>query len=327
MQITHQSLSGNPIKSIYAISIQLTYHYARNLMTRKISNLVLAVVSALILLFIAIAFYDAFTREPVNRSVEVTPSSSGSVSGVITAPTADSSATSSTAPSTTVETDPSATTSSETTPQNSTGDTRQNATTNAYESTSDAGAHISTENSPPAEVPNNTNSVGDDSHILRDKPELRDALPPIPSAPPSPVATPPVSSPQEAYSTTEPPQNPGLFPAPIPDNSFPSPVSPSPATPTQPADPFIPPSHDSNSNFPAPISLNSTTESVATQTTLANTALSSPAAVVTVVAPTAQRKQTARRVAKNKTLNNTETQQLRQLRSEKEQLRRSLGLP
>ena len=49
-------------------------------MARKISNLILAVISALILLFIAIAFYDAFTREPVNREIQLSSSSSVTLS-------------------------------------------------------------------------------------------------------------------------------------------------------------------------------------------------------------------------------------------------------
>lgn len=98
--------------------------------------------------------------------------------------------------------------------------------------------------------------VGTPGDMLRERPHLQNALPPIPNAPPSSEGSPIVTSPsEESYSQTD--SHSGSFPAPVTDaaptnnnstnrgSAFPAPVMPdsarNPSSNTQ-----------SSSNFPAP---------------------------------------------------------------------------
>lgn len=98
--------------------------------------------------------------------------------------------------------------------------------------------------------------VGTPGDMLRERPHLQNALPPIPNAPPSSEGSPIVTSPsEESYSQTD--SHGGSFPAPVTDtapsnnsstssgSAFPAPVMPNsarnPSNNTQ-----------SSSNFPAP---------------------------------------------------------------------------
>lgn len=318
-------------------------------MARKVSNLLLALISALILLFIAIAFYDAFTRKPVNREAELSSSSS---SGTITKPSIDpdTSLTPSTTPTTEMEVPgnqqdaiQSAYEASSETPQTSSSDAV------ADTPVSDPETGDTTDPADTAATIDSTTTTElseDPSHILREKPELRDALPPVPSAPPSPVLTPPGTSTQEAFSTTTDnatslPLNtdPNVsdssqFPTPLSD--FPAPVIPTgtvrpinPASPVNSPAPITP--STPNHNFPAPSDVPSRTP-LNPAPSVPNTDFPTPLGMKSTegVSPTdtavaVARKPAPRKVA-NKSKPSAETLQLRQLRSEKEQLRRSLGL-
>ncbi|WP_159990303.1 hypothetical protein [Pelistega ratti] len=201
-------------------------------MAKKAVNLVLLIISIGIILFIINAFYRVFTKEPTlpdeyNTSSVNESATQSTVSGTITSP-------------------------------NSPTDTTNTATeTTQTEEESTQESSINTE-TPSAVETSETTSLNSDEEeleeepgkLLQEQPLLRNALPPVPMAPPA------ATSPEEStvLSAETLPLNENIstlseFPAPIQDTStpqFPDPISS--GSTSFPA----PINSDSNSTFPDP---------------------------------------------------------------------------
>lgn len=200
-------------------------------MAKRITNIVLLLISIGIVLFIVHAFYSVFTREPQSPTTE-TPAAENTVSGQIVGSGQNA--------NTSVENafdDTSAPL-----PGLATGDTpkednpeEENATASDNDtSATDAAAQPTPQKS---STEDNTAEAG---QAINQNPKLRNALPPVPVAPPS----------TSSETATD------KFPTPVNQdtgNSFPAPTSGSSNSsfPT-PSNSFPAPNTGTNNSFPAP---------------------------------------------------------------------------
>lgn len=179
-------------------------------MSKSISTLVLLGVSALIVLYILSAFHKVFNRETIHEQMAVVSTDDQVQSDVATSAAAQSitslneQITSSAAIAAAEDTD-TGTTTMNTVAVADTGTTDTSAAEEAVEESS------TPESTTPDLAIDTASTPGD---VLRERPHLQNALPPIPQAPPRPEGSPIVTAPSaESFSQTG--NSGGSFPAPI----------------------------------------------------------------------------------------------------------------
>lgn len=193
-------------------------------MVKRITNVVLLLISIGIILFIVHAFYSVFTREPQSQQTEENTTNESTVSGQIVGAgqTANTSVENAFADTSSPLPGAPGSKSAEDEASNEESSPASDEEANSTSTTS----NDSTSASSSQEGNTTNNSTSED--LLNKNPKLRNALPPVPVAPPS--ATPTTDN--------------RTFPSPItePTNNFPAPSSNFPA----------PTSAPSNNSFPAP---------------------------------------------------------------------------
>jgi len=217
-----------------------------------ISNTILAIVATGVLFFIGKSVYDVFTRAHVkgmeNSPMQNSTQSGPTVSGTIQPPEL---------------TQPVPTENPTTLPAESSKDPlnqNQAAEANVQEPGVNVTApepQIPTIDTPPVAEPEAIPETTEEPHALKLNPDLKQAIPPVPLAPPSPFPTPaaPASS-EQLFEATDSLQD-NTSGAAI-NNSFPAPLSNFPAPGAAPAITPEPPPFEIDegspfNNFPAPI--------------------------------------------------------------------------
>lgn len=204
-------------------------------MSKSISTLVILGISALIVLYILSSFHKVFNRQSIHEQVS-TVTTEGELS-------ADAATIAHSIINLNEQITESAASKENTDPVSEQSDTTSNLQNlvNAPETT---------EEEPAVDI------VSTPGEILREKPHLQNALPPIPQAPPRPQGSPIVTAPiEESFSQTGSSNN--LFPAPITNTSptsnstinssssaFPAPIVPSTSRSNS--------SNQGSNSFPAP---------------------------------------------------------------------------
>lgn len=220
-----------------------------------IYNLILTVVAIVVFIFIGASVYDAFTRNPVNRTAD--DGSASSVSGQIEAATPD--ATQPAQPTAASDVPPVAQDQqqAEAAYDQTNDPTRSNATQDSANSAGASGSEPAATDTPPQAAPapaptpapasprpeTSTNTAPSNTSqpnaptsstsparpATRGNPDLRAVIPPVPTAPPRAEGVPPPNTTsQDMYNATNSGMDNGnvsdSFPAPV--SNFPAPVTP-----------------------------------------------------------------------------------------------------
>lgn len=214
-------------------------------MVKRITNVVLLLISIGIILFIVHAFYSVFTREPQSQQTEENTTNESTVSGQIVGAgqTANTSVENAFADTSSPLPGAPGSKSAEDEASNEESAPASDEEANSASATADD----STSANSSQEGNTTNNSTSED--LLNKNPKLRNALPPVPVAPPS--ATPTTDNhtfPSPIAETNN------SFPAPATtpsNNSFPAPSSNFPTPATAPSNNSFP---APSGNFPAPSS-------------------------------------------------------------------------
>lgn len=209
-------------------------------MTRSITTLVLIGISALIILYILSSFHKVFNRETIHEQTPIAESEVLELTNATPSPQASGTEQEVNEDEQLINADKTTTITDTSSSDNAEA---EEPTLNELVSESEA-----------QQSESENNIVSSPGEILREKPHLQNALPPIPQAPPRPQGPPVVTSPvEESFSQTG-SGNQGSFPSPITTPStgtssasgsaFPAPITSGNST--------IPSNAQGSSSFPAP---------------------------------------------------------------------------
>ena len=224
-----------------------------------ISNTILAIVATVVLFFIGKSVYDVFTRPPVKGVENSLMQNNGTQSGPTVSGTIQLPDESQLAPTETPAVLP---TESGKDPlkQNQPAESKQQGSTVNVIAPAPQIPAIATQ---PVTEPESAPEAPDEPHALKINPDLKQAIPPVPLAPPSPFPTPvaPASN-EQLFEATDSPNSNTPGDATI-NNSFPAPQTNFPAPGAAPAINPDPPPFETGegspfSNFPAPINSGNT---------------------------------------------------------------------